>query len=87
MQLFDKGVRSVRCSQRRREARRPLCTTCGALPVTQGGASGAAAVPRVPRGRLHLPFAVLLLRTSYEVMDSLDFVASDKFQVRPQYGG
>lgn len=34
----------------------------------------------LPRRRMELPFAVLLMRTSYSVADDLDFVAMDEFQ-------
>ena len=58
-----------------------LACSSSALPSITGGATGAAAVARVPRGRLDLKFAVLLLRSSYETVDELDFVAMDRFQV------
>ena len=35
---------------------------------------------RFPRSRVATPFAVLLLRSSYETTDELDFVPMDKFQ-------
>lgn len=34
----------------------------------------------VPKPRLHLPFAVQLMRSSYNAVDELDFVAMDDFQ-------
>ncbi|KAJ9531575.1 hypothetical protein QJQ45_014960 [Haematococcus lacustris] len=35
-----------------------------------------------PRKQLSLPFAVLLMRSSYEAVDALDFIAMDSFQVK-----
>jgi hypothetical protein len=63
---------------------RRQCLTRAAVapstPTVTGGASGAASVVRFPRSRLATPFAVLLLRSSYETTDELDFVPMDKFQ-------
>ena len=37
--------------------------------------------PAFPRGKLQLPFAVLLLRSSYDALDSSDLIPMDQFQV------
>lgn len=34
----------------------------------------------VPRKRMELPFAVLMMRSSYTISDELDFIAMDEFQ-------
>uniref|UniRef100_A0A7S3K3I2 Uncharacterized protein n=1 Tax=Aureoumbra lagunensis TaxID=44058 RepID=A0A7S3K3I2_9STRA len=39
-----------------------------------------ADIPRIPRQDLNQKFAVLLMRTSYNVVDDLDFIAMDEFQ-------
>lgn len=60
-----------------------------APPVTQGEADnvGARALrflrvkpPRMLRPKLNRDFAVLLMRSSYNVLDALDCVAMDQFQ-------
>lgn len=35
-----------------------------------------------PRKMLNLKFAVLLMRSAYEAVDALDFIAMDKFQIK-----
>eukprot|EP00892_Ulva_mutabilis_P004717 jgi/Ulvmu1/2617/UM014_0068.1 len=37
---------------------------------------------RLPRKQLVLNFAVLLMRSTYEAVDALDFIAMDQFQIR-----
>jgi hypothetical protein len=44
------------------------------------GLSGRPGPVRIPRISLFRPFAVLLMRSSYEVADDLDFVPMDRFQ-------
>ena len=70
---------AARGRQRRACLTRAAAASSPSVIVT-GGASGPAAVVRFPRSRLATPFAVLLLRSSYETTDELDFVPMDKFQ-------
>jgi hypothetical protein len=66
---------------RRSRARRGLCTCASsALPRTERSFLQPEVV-RVPRARLNIKLAVLLLRSSYAAVDELDFVPIDAFQV------
>ncbi len=79
--------RTPRSAARRHDAAARLCHArstvvfaASALPDVKGGASGASAVVRFPRSRLDIKLAVLLLRSSYETVDELDFIPMDRFQ-------
>lgn len=47
---------------------------------------GAPDPVKFQRKRLNLKFAVLLMRSSYEAVDELDFIAMDKFQIKVRPG-
>lgn len=53
--------------------------SCSTLPSSVVSVQPSAV--RVPRRRLELPVAVLLLRTSYDAVDALDFVPMNNFQI------
>ena len=74
------AARVSRCSRTLRRQCLTRAAVAPSTPTVTGGASGAASVVRFPRSRVATPFAVLLLRSSYETTDELDFVPMDKFQ-------
>lgn len=68
-------------------ARRAGCAqlcVASALPTPRPGFAAflQPEVVRVPRARVNLKLAVLCLRSSYEAVDELNFVAMDVFQVK-----
>ncbi len=58
----------------------PACSA-SALPARSAPPFMPPELVRVPRGRVSLKLAVLLLRSSYAAVDELDFVAMDAFQI------
>ena len=64
-----------------RWTRRRLAARASALPSPSPPSFAQPDVVRVPRARLNLKLAVLLLRSSYAAVDELDFVPIDAFQI------
>jgi hypothetical protein len=66
---------------RTRRARCADACRASALPERAPRTFMQPDVVRVPRGRVNLKLAVLLLRSSYAAVDALDFVPMDAFQI------
>jgi hypothetical protein len=66
---------------RRGRARAGLCCCAASSLPSSERSFLQPEVVRVPRARVNIKFAVLLLRSSYAAVDELDFVPTDAFQV------